>query len=173
MPKKTVDVTVDAPKMPRISVLERRLQNPFGEPSQSISFKEKNVTGRWFNDAARSGQIHRAKELGWIPVTRDMIVDMDSIGSHTISAADQITRGERGQEVLMWMPTDEFQQIQWAKTKHNLDRMRDMDQGKRDLVNAAAKQYGGTAAEYMNERVGPIGGVTDNYERIERMPDTE
>lgn len=156
-------------KLPRISVLERRTQNPFGEPSSEIRFKEPNITARWFNDTAHGagGQIHRAKELGWVPVTAEMVEDVESIGSHTVQIG-QITRGERGQEVLMWMPTDTYQAIQWAKTRVNLEKMHDFDKSKQEVLNAAARQLGGEAADYLQNRVRPVGQVTTQYERVER-----
>jgi hypothetical protein len=173
-PKKETSDSVTEKPTPRISVLERRLQNPFGEPSQTIRFKARGdclVEGHWFNEATRPGQIHRAKELGWVPVVPDMIEDMDSIGYHTISAAHQIVRGQRGEEVLMWMPQSDYQRIQFAKAKKNLDDMRDFDKEKHKMLNAAAAKYGGQSADYLNRHVGPVGSVMDNLERVERIED--
>lgn len=160
---------------PRISVLERRLQNPFGEPSQTIRFKAAGtpIEAHWFNEATRPGQIHRAKELGWVPVDADMIEDLDSIGFHTVNAAHQITRGARGEEVLMWMPKDDYQRIQFAKAKKNMEDMHDFDKEKHKMINAAASQFGGQAADYLSRHVGPVGGVRDDYERIERTEGEE
>ena len=160
------------PRKPRISVLERRLQNPFGEPSVEIRMKDPNVKPRWFNDDARPGQIHRAKELGWVPVDPDMVEDPDSIGFHTVTAG-QIVRGPRGQEVLMWMPLNEFNQIQLAKTEANYRAMRDFDRQKSDMLEAAAAKYGSEAADFLNDRVTAGSQVKDYHERIERLPETE
>lgn len=157
-------------KKPRISVLERRLQNPFGEPSQAIRFKLPNIEGRWVNDKTRPGNVHRAKELGWEPVTLDMIEDLDTVGFHTISVGNQIVRGERGEEVLMWMPATEFKQIQFAKTKKNLEAMRDTGKQTQDMLQAAAKQFGSEAADYLNPESGPTGFVRDKVERINYNP---
>src|SRR5689334_13052617 len=138
MPRKTTDETPEK-KRPRVSILERRLQNPFGEPSHSIQFKDTTVHGRWFNDDVRNGQIHRAKELGWEPVTLDMIANLESLGHHTLNAG-QITRGERGKEVLMWMPRDEFAKIQDAKTAENNRRMGNPNAMRNETLEA----YGAT-----------------------------
>lgn len=164
-----------APDKPRVSVLERRLQNPFGEPSQTIRFKgsDRSIMGRWFNEATKPGQIHRAKELGWVPVSADMIQDLDSLGFHTINAAQQISRGPRGEEVLMWMPRDDYERIQFAKARKNLEDMHDFDKEKHKMLNAAAAKFGGNAADYLNKHVGPIGNVTDNLERVERLEGEE
>src|SRR3990167_2681953 len=96
---------------PRISVLERRLQNPFGEPSAPVEFKDKTRRGRWFNGALVADKIWRAKNNGWTLVFPDDLEDMDQIGGYTLAPAGHVTRGERGQEVLMWMHQDDFNQI--------------------------------------------------------------
>lgn len=158
---------------PRVSVLERRLQNPFGEPSQKIRFKNANTEARWVNDDARPGNVHRAKELGWVPVTPDMIEDLDSIGFHQLNPANQITRGARGAEVLMWMPKSDYKQIQLAKTRKNLEDMRDFGKEKQQMLAAAAKNFGSEAADYLNDHTGPTGYVRDNIERVQRIPEAE
>src|SRR5262245_4234191 len=128
-------------RKPRVTILERRLQNPFGEPSQDIEFKTGlKVTARWFNESARPGQVYRAKKnLGWEPVTHDMIADMDSLGAHQVDTAGAIVRGERGQEHLMFMPTGDYRQIQMAKTRENIKKMGDPGIVKKEVVEAAGK----------------------------------
>lgn len=158
-------------KAARVKVLERRLQNPFGEESAPVRFKEKGKIGRWFNGSIVADKVWRAKNNGWSLVFPDDIADLDQIGGHSVSVTGNIVRGERGQEVLMWMYDDDFKQIQWAKTKKNMSDMKDFDKEKLRMINAAAAKFGGEAADFLNKRVGPVGGVTDSYERIERRPD--
>ena len=160
-------------RRPRISILERRLQNPFGEPSQKIKMKQAGLEPHWFNEQTRPGQIHRAKELGWEHVTMDMIADPDSLGMHSLNAANHVVRGDRGQEYLMWMPSREYQQIQVAKARKNLDDMRDHSKQSRDMLNAVAQKYGSHAADYMSDKVKVVGGVTDSPERIEVTPEPD
>src|SRR5690349_24702954 len=84
---------------PRISVLERRLQNPFGEPSIPILLKEPGFICRWFNNAISSDKSWRAEQLkGWEYVRPEMVVDMTQIGANAISPDQKITRGGRGEE---------------------------------------------------------------------------
>ena len=154
---------------PRISVLDRRLQNldmPFGEPAVAIRFKDPRLVGRWFNDDVRPGNIHRAKELGWESVTVDMVEDPDSIGSHTINPASQISRGPRGQEILMFMPAAAFHRIQIAKNKKNLEDMKDFSKEQQELLQAAAKKFGPEAAEFIEKHGGPVGSVVTDAERV-------
>lgn len=163
-------------KKPRISILERRLQNPFGEQSVEIVLKDKSLVCRWFNDNAHGagGQIYRAKtSLGWFPVTPDMVEDLDSIGSHDINAANQIARGARGEEILMWQPKDQNKAIALAKARANLEKMRDYDRTKQDVVNAAAAELGDQAASMFNQFSRPVGGVRTSYERIETTPGSD
>lgn len=174
--KKLIDVPDAPPAKHRVSVLERRLQNPFGEPSQKVKFKQKGLIARWFNDASRPGQVHRGKELGWIPVTPEMVEDIDAIGAHDINVNNQIVRGERGQEVLMWMPEADYQDIQMAKTRENRRLMGDPIAQRREVAQAAATKLGGEAADFIDRHVslggGPSGYVRDGYEVVERMPES-
>ncbi len=139
-------------KRPRTAVLERRLQNVFGEPSMSVTFKDKTLSARWFNDAARPGQIYRAQQLGWEPATPDMIVNMKAIGSHEINPAGQVTRGERGQELLMYMPSQDRHAIQAAKTAENNRRMRSPGAQRTELLEAVG-HHNPETADFMDKRV--------------------
>lgn len=153
---------------PRISVLERRLQNPFGEPSSPVHLKDGSLIARWFNAAIISDKIWRAKQKGWTPIRPEDVVDLDQIGGYTKSPDGFISRGDRGQEILMSMPREDFDQIQMAKTRHNNRNMGNPNAQKREIVEAAGKQLGDEAADFLSQRTGPMGGVMDSYERIER-----
>lgn len=164
---------VELPK-PRVSVLDRRLNDPFGVPSKPIQFTEPNRLARWFNAAISNDKIWIAKQVqGWEPVTPDMLVDTDQIGGFSLSPAGHITRGDRGQEVLMWMPGDAYDQIQRAKARKNIENMGHSDRTKREVVDAAGNKYGDEAAEFLNKHVGPVGHVSDSFERIERKVEAD
>ncbi len=160
-------------KKRRVSVLERRLQNPFGEPSAPVRLKDPSLIARWFNSSIRPDQFWRAKELGWTGVTPEQIADLQQIGHHVVSPDGYVARGERANEVLMCMPKDDYKQIQVAKTKKNLQDMKDFDKEKQQALNAFAKQHGGTAAEFVNDRMTPIGGVRTTLERIQVSEEAE
>jgi len=157
----------------RISVLERRLQNPLGEPSAPVRLKDATLHPRWFNASSRPDNIWRAKELGWEGVRPEDIVDISQIGTHTLSPDGFVSRGERGQEVLMAMPKTIFDKIQWAKTKKNLADMKDQSGEAHRMLNAAAKKLGDSVAETMSRYVTPVGSVSDKAARMERDPGTE
>lgn len=158
---------------PRIDVLERRLQNPFGEPSTDIRLKDPSLIPHWVNTTLRADQFWRAKEFGWVGVRPEQVTDLTQIGYYTTSVDGYITRGQRGEEILMCMPNERFQRIQLAKARKNLADTRDFDKQKRQMLDGAAAKYGGQASDYLNQRTGPIGKVTDMYERIERLEPDE
>lgn len=156
-------------KRPRIEVLERRLQNPFGEPSAPVRLVDDTRECRWFNAAVQNDHIWRAKHKGWEPVKPDELSDIDQIGGYGIDTSGFVVRGERGQEVLMAMPKEWRKQIQAAKIAQNIRNMGNPNRQKAEIVEAAGAKLGAEAADFLNKRMGSVGAVTDTYERIERV----
>lgn len=154
---------------PRVNVLDRRLNNPFGEPATPIDLKDHTLRARWFNRAIIADKIWRAKQKGWLPVRPEDLIDPDQIGGYTRSPDGFVARGDRGDEVLMAMPKDEFDAIQMAKTKWNNRHMGNPHAMREEVVEAAGQQLGGQAAEFLGKKLGPVGGVKDQFERIERI----
>jgi hypothetical protein len=174
------------PRKPRIAVTERgsqtslkvllsdpryqaRLNNPFNEPSAPILLKDETRECRWFNAAVATDHIWRAKRKGWDQVRETDVMDKEQIGGYNLSPDGYITRGERGHEVLMSMPKEVRFAVQTAKTRQNIANMGNPNAVKNEVVNAAGQQLGSEAADYLNARIGPVGGVTDSYERVERQ----
>lgn len=159
---------------PRVSIIDRRLQNPFGEPSNPIQFKEPGKIARWFNAAIMADKIWRAKNKGWTVVYPAELVDLDQVGGFTPSPdGGYITRGDRGQEVLMWMYQRDFDAIQMAKARANTRNMGNATKNRNEALEAYG-QVNAAGAEFVDRqgrRSGPVGGVTDAYERIERTPE--
>jgi hypothetical protein len=170
-PNATAVADPPATRKPRVNVLERRLQNPFGEPSAPVRLKESGLIARWFNSGVRPEQFWRAQQLGWQGVTPNMVVDLAQIGFYTTSVEGYVARGERAQEILMFMPEDDYRRIQVAKTEKNLKDMRDFDREKHNALNAFAAQGGN--ADLVEANITPVGGVTTQIERVERMPDEQ
>ncbi len=177
------------PRKPHVEVVERnqtsaqldprynkRLQNPFGAPSASIHLKDDSRVARWVNGAVGTDHVWRIKESGWDLVRLEDVVDPDQLGGYTVTAGGFVARGERGQEVLMSQPRDVNIAIASAKTRENNARMGNPNKTKSDIANAAAGAISAEAAEYLDGNLemghaGPIGGVRDSYERIERRPE--
>ncbi len=163
----------DAPKRPRIEVLERRLQNPFGEPSAPVDLRDPTRECRWFNADKSADHIWRNKQKGWENVKPADVVDLEQIGGYTIDASGFIVRGERGREVLMSMPKDWRRQIEFAKAKHNTRNFGNPSATKQEVVDAASAQLGDQAADFLN-RAGRVSGqVRDSIERVQRVEDGE
>ena len=123
------------------------------------------------NGAIAADKVWRAKQKGWEPVRPEDLVDIDQVGGFTKSPEGFITRGDRGQEVLMSMPRQWRDQIQMAKTRENLRNMGDPVATKNEIVAAASEKLGDQAADFINRKVGIVGGVRDQHEIIRRDAD--
>ena len=162
----TTDTPAPTPfQRPRVEILNRRLQSPHGAPSAPVAFKEAGWEARWFNAAIASDHVWRAKQNGWTPVLPAELADPEQIGGYVLSPEGYVTRGERGQELLMKLPSEWRKQIQQAKVQKNLDAMRP-GRTKRDLTEAAGKHLGDQAADAIDRKVSIVGDVTDQYERM-------
>ncbi len=176
-------------RKPRIEVTERdqqtpldvladpryqaRLQHPFEEPSSPIALKDSSRVCRWFNAAVATDHIWRSKRKGWDQVRPDDVLELDQIGGYNQSPDGYITRGERGQEVLMSMPRDVRHMIQQAKTRANIELVGRPNAMKQAVVQAASEQLGDEAASYLQDHIGAVGNVTDSIERVERLEPDE
>lgn len=174
-PKKTdtpeFDASTTTPaqaKIDRIKIFERRLQNPNGQTSAPIDLKDTSLVCRWVNSAIAADKVWRAKQQGWQPVRPEELADLDQVGGFVKSADGFVTRGDRGQEVLMSMPRTWRDKIAMAKTQENLKKMGDFSATKSDIASATAERFGDEAGNFIDKRVNIVGGVRDQYERVER-----
>jgi len=138
--------------LPKVSVIERRLQNPFGTSSIPITLKTAGEhVVRVVNSELRSGRIHEMTHAkGWTFVTPDEIDGTaDEYGLEVKNG--RLVRGERGQEVLMKMGAEDFAAVQRAKSNRNLS---DMGASKtKSLIVKRAEDIGGDeAAEEANRQ---------------------
>jgi len=147
-----------------------RLANPFGEPSAPVALKDKTRQARWFNADIVTDKIWRAKAKGWDPLRPCDIVDTDQIGWFKVNAEGVITRGERGQEVLMSIPKAAYEAIEKAKTAWNNRNMGSASKTRSEVIAAAGEQHGDQAANFLSKA---IVNVEDSYERVERRDEME
>jgi hypothetical protein len=164
MARKAADQT----ESPRISVIDRRLRNPFGTPSREIPLKgdKKGWVVRTFAADPEHPNRHydAVHRLGWTPLTKDdLAVSIESLGY--VEAPDKrVVRGEKGHEVLMAMPKADFDRIQKAKSDANLKALK-VGAVKAEVAQATAKEHGDEAGETtykhfsQQEFVEPIGTV--------------
>ena len=138
--------------LPKVSVIERRLQNPHGTPSMPITLKTAGEhVVRIVNADMRSGRIHEMTHAkGWTFVEPYEIDGTpDEYGLEVRN--NRLVRGERGQEVLMKMSKADFDLIQQAKTEHNLSSM-GAKQTKNLVVKRAEDIGGDEAADEANRQ---------------------
>lgn len=159
-------------QQPRIEVLNRRLQSPFGAPSAQVHLKEAGWSCRWFNSAVSADHVYRSKQNGWQPVRPSELVDPEQIGGFEVSPDGFVTRGEKGQEVLMKLPESWREQIATKKAERNVENMK-MGRAKQDVATAAGRALGDQAGEFINDNVTMVGDVKDGYERIHRGNELE
>ena len=161
----------DAPQtsaVPRVSVINRRLQNPFGTPSREIPLRGDKSSGwvvRTFSSDPEHPNRHydAVHRMGWVPLTKmDLAVSAESLG-FTIATDGRIVRGPHGHEVLMAMPHAEFVAIQEAKSRENLRKL-GAAYTKQEVAQATAKatdpQGGDVVASHFTqtEIIGPVSG---------------
>lgn len=134
MAKKTV--------LPKVSVLERRLKNPFGSPSEGVKFKEGDWMARWFSESLRTGRIHQAVTMGWdFVLPEDLAVPAADLGFQAIDS--RVVRGDAAnREVLMKMPKSDFEAIQKAKADKNLSMLNSGKKLKEEAANRATSHFG-------------------------------
>lgn len=147
MPRKAPPKTEDLPK---IDVLERRLLHPFGAPSVPITLKDGDKWAiRWVSDAVRNGRVYQVQQMGWTFIEPEEIAGRPAdFGCKVMD--NRLVRGEHGEEVLMKMPQDMYDKIQWAKAKHNIENLGGQ-KAKTQAAEALAKQFGSEAADTVYE----------------------
>lgn len=141
------------PKLPKVTVLDRRLRNPFGAPSQAITLKEGGPWEiRWVDAELRPGRLHdMTRNKGWIYITPE---ELDGTpDEYGLTAKEgRLVRGEHGREVLMKMPKAEYDQIQLAKARFNLKGLG--GKATREAVaQETAKKFGDEAGETVLDRI--------------------
>jgi hypothetical protein len=130
--------------LPKVSILERRLANPFGNNSVPITLKtEGEWEIRWVYAKLRSGRIYEmTHQKGWAFVEpHELMGDPDEYG--LVAKDNRLVRGDHGEEVLMKMPKEMFHKITLAKRDFNLKQL-----GKKQMAEAAAQA---TAKEHGSE----------------------
>lgn len=164
----TQAVTGAAPSEPRISVIARRLKNPFGIPSREIPLtgeKQGWVVRTFCADAEHPNRHYDAvHRLGWTPLSRaDLVVAPEQLG-FVVAADGRVVRGPQGQEVLMAMPKAHFDAVQKAKSDANTRALKGQHV-REEVSQATATAHGSEAGDTIHkhfeqkEFVESIGGA--------------
>ena len=157
---------------PHIAVLERGLQNVFGLPSAKVVLTDPSLDTHWINTTIGANQLGKALDAGYLKARPEYLADPDRV-AFTVSPDGYVTRGERHSEILVYSTKENI--AARAQKKAELNRqMMNPGATKAQVVEAASKQFGDEAAEYLNSaHSGPVGSVRDQYERIERTGEGE
>ena len=139
---------------PRISVIDRRLKNPFGTPSRDIPLageKRTWVVRTFCADPEHPNRHYDAvHRLGWMPLTReDLAVSVESLG-FVVSPDGRIVRGPKGEEVLMGMPKADYDAVQQAKSVANLKSL-DGRAVRNEVAQATATTHGDEAGDTIHK----------------------
>ena len=159
-----------AKKLPKVSVIDRRLANPFGLPSEAVRLKEGQWATRWFAESVRTGRIHQGQQMGWECVTPDDLAGAASdIGAQVVDL--RVVRGDTSnREVLMKMPQADFDRIAKAKALKNLADMGSSKKSSDKAANLAAKQFGEEAAETIHRSNMEITDSRESYDLEDDTP---
>lgn len=156
---------------PKIEVLERGLANVFGLPSTEVQLKDPDMVTHWCNTAISGNQLGKYLDAGYLKVRPEMLADQDRV-AFQVSPDGYVTNGPRHQEILLYTLKSWYLKRQQRKSELNRKSM--MPGGlKREVVEAAAQQFGDQAASYLDQRSGPVGDVRDSLERIAVRPGEE
>jgi hypothetical protein len=133
--------------LPKVSILERRLKNPFGSGTVPITLKTPGRWEvRWVSAKLRAGHLYdMTHNKGWTFIEPEEIDGRAE--EYGLSVKDnRLVRGDHGEEVLMKMPKDHFDQIQQAKARANLTQL-GQKQMREAVAQAAAKEHGDQAGD--------------------------
>lgn len=134
----------------RISVIDRRLKHPFGQPSRDIPLKGDKrgwVVRTFAADPEHPNRHYDAvHRLGWVPLTpADLVHSVESMG-FVVSPAGNIVRGAKGEEMLMAMPQADYDRVQKAKSDANLKSLK-AGAVRSEVAQATAKAHGDEAGD--------------------------
>lgn len=136
-----------AKALPKVSVIDRRMANPFGSGSVPITLKTPGEWEvRWVYSKLRAGRIHdMTQNKGWVFVEP---AEMDGTPEEygMVSKDNRLVRGDHGEEVLMKMPLEDFKRIQKAKAEYNLKEL-GQKQMQSAVAQATAKAHGDEAGD--------------------------
>lgn len=136
------------PKLPVVSIIERRIKHPFGAPSVPITL---STAGQWavriVNTTMRTGRLHEVLQKGWTYVVPGELDGRpDELGFRVQD--DRLVRGEKGEEVLVKMPQADFDAIASAKARLNIKNL-----GKQQTLSEAATQAGKAFGDQAGETI--------------------
>ncbi len=169
MAKQTETPTVVQIPAPDLQVMERALANPFGLPSEPIKLRDPRFSTHWVNTGLRDSRFREMTERGYLPVRPEYLEDPKAF-LFAVSVDGYVTKGNRGEEILMYSTKENVQARAMRKAEINSRGMRNARQ---EAVEAAGQQLGDEAASFLQRKGSVVGGVRDSYERIQKTGEEE
>lgn len=111
---------------------------------------------RWINTAEANRWATVVYEKRMIPVRVSELADARTVTGHTTSPEGYVTRGDRGQEILVRMPREMFERIQRGKAERLQQKANSQSAQKEELQHALAGKFGPQAAEAVRDFKGTI-----------------
>lgn len=133
--------------LPKVSIIDRRLANPFGSGTVPITLKTPGQWEcRWVYAKLRPGHLYdMTNRKGWVFV-EPAELDGDANEYGLTVKDNRLVRGDHGEEVLMKIPAEDFAKILAAKTDYNLKQL-GKKQMREAVAQAAAKEHGDQAGD--------------------------
>lgn len=149
MPKAT-------PVKRKLSVVERRLASGsvFTAASRPIPLKEPDLwVLRVVNTAISDDRLYAMQaEKGWVyALPEDLAIDPVEVGLRVVDG--RIVRGDKGTEVLMKMPKEDYDAVVKMKDVENRKMTFGKKATKDAIVAAASQQLGDEGAEFLSRTV--------------------
>lgn len=151
-----------------VDIWERRILNPNHHESIPIRIKTPGMKLRWIN-LSNKGRFQRARyEQGWVPVTKDELIDEREIFGVSYTNEQCVCRGEKQSEMLMKMPIAVYNKIQQRRAQLNTASYKKL----RDNMGSAGykhfkDKYGGSAGDQAEEAAANfVGSIKFGTERV-------
>lgn len=141
-------------------IWERRLLNPFGTSAPRIRITRPGMHLRWINLSAR-GRYQRARyDQGYMPVTKDLLVDEREVWGVTYTSEGYVCRGEKQAEMLMMIPEVIYKQLQMRKSRIVEKSYENLKDTMRQAGSTHfGDKYGGSAGEQAADIAGGFKGT--------------
>ncbi len=151
-----------------VDIWERRLLNPQGTAAPKIRITRPGMHLRWVN-LNTTGRYQRARyDQGYVPVTKNLLVDEREVYGVGYTKEEYVVRGERQREMLMMIPEAIYRQIQTRKgemTKKTNQVIK--EQLRQAGATHASDKYGGSAGDQAADAIGTFkGNIQFGTERV-------
>ena len=153
----TVTRRADAVKTTNAALARRLAGNPHGAGSRQVPIKDASEWQTYIeNTYNNANAFYEMKERGWVPMLpADLACPVEDSGFQ-VSPDGYLVRGPQGQEMLFKMAASDYALLMAAKTRVNLQGIGSASKIRTDMAEAASKQLGSEAADYIHDLPGQV-----------------